>query len=177
MNVIRGEDVVSMIALAAQWTAQTACRRELEIDGGWASQFETFPDIFEHCLRIIDPRQPPAPRAYVSAVAHAARKEWVPTLALLRTGEARTDTDDWRYADLVEIWWMFGDSFGLDEGNEMKRTRRLCAHRYCPLRMRAPLGALSSCRGCKETRYCGRECQRADWGAHKLVCGKRLTSG
>ena len=31
---------------------------------------------------------------------------------------------------------------------------------------------LERCSGCMTVYYCGRECQRKDWPAHKLVCGK-----
>jgi hypothetical protein len=31
---------------------------------------------------------------------------------------------------------------------------------------------LERCSGCMTAYYCGRECQRKDWPAHKLVCGK-----
>ncbi|CAG8976421.1 hypothetical protein HYALB_00008546 [Hymenoscyphus albidus] len=31
---------------------------------------------------------------------------------------------------------------------------------------------LKICSKCKTTRYCSAECQRADWKAHKLTCGK-----
>ena len=30
---------------------------------------------------------------------------------------------------------------------------------------------LCACDACSAVRYCGRECQRADWAAHRLVCG------
>ena len=30
--------------------------------------------------------------------------------------------------------------------------------------------ATGYCMCCKTVRYCGRECQRADWAAHELVC-------
>jgi hypothetical protein len=34
-------------------------------------------------------------------------------------------------------------------------------------------GKLRDCSGCKSVRYCGRECQKADWSVHKPTC-KRL---
>ena len=32
------------------------------------------------------------------------------------------------------------------------------------------MGRLKSCHGCGFVKYCGRECQRAGWPAHQLVC-------
>jgi hypothetical protein len=30
-----------------------------------------------------------------------------------------------------------------------------------------------TCEGCKVARYCGKECQKKDWKAHKKVCVSR----
>lgn len=35
-----------------------------------------------------------------------------------------------------------------------------------------PEVSLKNCAKCKGTKYCSRECQKADWKAHKKVCGK-----
>ncbi len=32
---------------------------------------------------------------------------------------------------------------------------------------------LRSCMGCERVRYCGKECQRADWMRHKSLCRKK----
>ena len=32
-------------------------------------------------------------------------------------------------------------------------------------------GGLKACMKCKKVRYCGQECQRVDWKAHKKSCG------
>ncbi|OAQ57975.1 MYND domain-containingprotein [Purpureocillium lilacinum] len=37
----------------------------------------------------------------------------------------------------------------------------------------APEVDLKRCEKCSTTPYCSRECQKADWKAHKKVCGKR----
>ena len=35
------------------------------------------------------------------------------------------------------------------------------------------LTSLSACANCRSTRYCSRDCQKADWRTHKQVCGLR----
>ncbi|KAL6897715.1 hypothetical protein GGI43DRAFT_409723 [Trichoderma evansii] len=36
-----------------------------------------------------------------------------------------------------------------------------------------PKATLKRCAKCSSTRCCSRECQKADWKAHKKICGKR----
>ncbi|RSL99565.1 hypothetical protein CEP52_009682 [Fusarium oligoseptatum] len=36
--------------------------------------------------------------------------------------------------------------------------------------------SLKHCAKCKQTHYCSRECQKADWKAHKKVCSKQAGS-
>ncbi|KXS09807.1 hypothetical protein M427DRAFT_207042 [Gonapodya prolifera JEL478] len=35
---------------------------------------------------------------------------------------------------------------------------------------------LRSCATCKRIKYCSKECQKADWKAHKLFCGTSIMS-
>ena len=35
-----------------------------------------------------------------------------------------------------------------------------------------PKSQLKKCTGCGVAEYCGRECQREDWKAHKTTCGR-----
>ena len=48
------------------------------------------------------------------------------------------------------------------------QTGKHCAH--CQ-RQGSPGFLFKVCAGCNDTRYCGRDCQKADWKAgHKAVC-------
>ena len=47
------------------------------------------------------------------------------------------------------------------------RDLETCAHCAKP---RAMVGALRACSRCQQARYCGVECQRAHWPAHKRAC-------
>jgi NAD(P)H-dependent flavin oxidoreductase YrpB (nitropropane dioxygenase family) len=40
----------------------------------------------------------------------------------------------------------------------------------------APGQTFASCAKCRRVRYCGKECQAADWREHKKACGKRRAS-
>ena len=55
------------------------------------------------------------------------------------------------------------------------RSTRACA--ACQ-KAETPRAALSRCAGCKDSFYCSRECQRADWKQHKQHCGSpKATAG
>jgi len=55
--------------------------------------------------------------------------------------------------------------------SDAKRLGRQFVCDYCGKHSNAKL---SACSRCKFTFYCGRECQRAAWPAHKADCGKAL---
>ncbi len=54
----------------------------------------------------------------------------------------------------------------------------ICYSPYCPLPgRRAVRSKMFQCTGCPSghnVSYCSRECQEADWPAHKVVCGKTI---
>jgi hypothetical protein len=54
-------------------------------------------------------------------------------------------------------------------GPRAVRVVRACAG--CEVTAKASAqGKLKECSSCRSVRYCGRECQKADWPAHKATC-------
>ena len=39
----------------------------------------------------------------------------------------------------------------------------------------SPPGKLKVCEGCRNARYCGRQCQKAHWKQHKKECRRLMT--
>ena len=39
------------------------------------------------------------------------------------------------------------------------------------------LEKFSYCKACRQTCYCSRECQKADWPDHRLTCSRRMAGG
>ncbi len=58
----------------------------------------------------------------------------------------------------------------LDDGRELSLKAECVARSGCASAGCASDEASSVCSRCQAVRYCSRECQRADWKAHKRVC-------
>ena len=58
----------------------------------------------------------------------------------------------------------------LDDGKELSLKAECVARAGCAAAGCASEEASSVCARCEAVRYCSRECQRADWKAHKPVC-------
>ncbi|VDC07515.1 unnamed protein product [Peniophora sp. CBMAI 1063] len=78
---------------------------------------------------------------------------------------------------VMGAWLQLGSNLGLDLDAEQKRHGRDAARRclwfICPHhRATDDSLKLSSCKGCGDARYCGRNCQKRDWikGGHKKKC-------
>ena len=58
----------------------------------------------------------------------------------------------------------------LDDGKELSLKAECVARAGCAAAGCASEEASSVCGRCEAVRYCSRECQRADWKAHKPAC-------
>jgi hypothetical protein len=58
----------------------------------------------------------------------------------------------------------------LDDGKELSLKAECVARAGCAVAGCASEEASGVCSRCEAVRYCSRECQRADWKAHKPVC-------
>jgi uncharacterized protein YjhX (UPF0386 family) len=58
----------------------------------------------------------------------------------------------------------------LDDGKELSLKAECVARAGCAAAGCASAEASSMCGRCETVRYCSRECQRADWKAHKAAC-------
>jgi hypothetical protein len=58
----------------------------------------------------------------------------------------------------------------LDDGKELSLKAECVAKTGCAAAGCASEEASSVCGRCEAVRYCSRECQRADWKAHKPAC-------
>ena len=61
-------------------------------------------------------------------------------------------------------------AIALDDGKELSLKAECVARAGCAAAGCASEEATSVCSRCEAVRYCSRECQRADWKAHKPVC-------
>jgi hypothetical protein len=58
----------------------------------------------------------------------------------------------------------------LDDGKELSLKPESVVRAGCAAEGCASAEASSVCGRCEAVRYCSRECQRADWQAHKPAC-------
>ena len=63
----------------------------------------------------------------------------------------------------------------LDDGRELSLKAECVARAGCAAAGCASEEASSVCARCEAVRYCSRECQRADWRAHKPACAAAHT--
>ncbi|KAI0311234.1 hypothetical protein OF83DRAFT_1151719 [Amylostereum chailletii] len=96
-----------------------------------------------------------------------ARQVWFPTLQTFRTLSVAPAHEESR-AYLVEKWMEFGKEAGLEDRSDwdeekmrawLKNAMARCAWAACEFNVMKPAGALRTCAGCKETRYCDKVCQ------------------
>ncbi|KZV69290.1 hypothetical protein PENSPDRAFT_486919 [Peniophora sp. CONT] len=118
------------------------------------------------------------------AFRQAARREWYPTLKVLRELPLRDRRTLPKCTKLIPAWQDLGRALGLDEANEkadfereMKKAAQMCAWFECEYHEKKPPHPTRACVGCAEARYCSRLCQQKDWreGGHKQKC-KRIKS-
>ncbi|KAI0308606.1 hypothetical protein OF83DRAFT_1180603 [Amylostereum chailletii] len=115
----------------------------------------------------------------------SARKRWYHTMRSLRgtDSDMRSPIQKSQTKKLVFSWRHLGETMGLREKDERERVAELkksaqtfCAWSECVYHTLKPDGALRTCTGCDEARYCRRSCQTKDWKAgHKKKC-RRLTA-
>ncbi|PNH10382.1 SET domain and MYND-type zinc finger protein 6 [Tetrabaena socialis] len=112
-----------------------------------------------------------AGEAAAPVVAEAARC-WLLELGLYSSAGAEAAQRRWRTE--------FGGAAAGDTPSWPPRGLRMCGSRCCST-FGGAAGAeslkLRRCQGCRRVRYCDRACQRADWPAHKLVCGALAAEG
>ncbi|KZV61783.1 hypothetical protein PENSPDRAFT_658652 [Peniophora sp. CONT] len=120
----------------------------------------------------------------IPEMKNRAKEMWWPSFTRLQAAHyiAQGNGESKKYAGLLRQWESFGNACGLDTEKERKRHRRegraFCTWAVCQWStVKPPDGVtLKACQGCGEAQYCGRECQKSDWGkgGHKERCGKRI---
>ncbi|VDC06111.1 unnamed protein product [Peniophora sp. CBMAI 1063] len=165
---VRGEDVVIMLARGTDMLAEGKGEASFSLVQGLLREYSHL--LTKKSLREIAPE-------LVSGLIRGMRKEWVPTLKILRATRSLDRYGNRDFTGLIEAWKALGRDLGLEERQEVQRLdgRKHCSWRDCKYNMEET-NKLSTCQGCGETRYCSRECQKSDWsaGKHKLLCGKRV---
>ncbi|VDC01528.1 unnamed protein product [Peniophora sp. CBMAI 1063] len=137
-------------------------------------------------------------RTFLAEMKARAREIWWPSLARLQAAHyialgntksiasvpTGSGEGNKRLAGLLKQWEAFGESCGLDAERERRRHRRegrtFCSYPACQWSIVKPPESvtLKLCQGCGEAQYCGRDCQKSDWGkgGHKEKCGNRIKS-
>lgn len=169
----RGTELTTFLACGSQIAAETVAR--FEESAPFCDRISEVLDIYRSIAMSSEWRAT-AP-VFVDELARGARTEWFPTLSLLRARSYRLGELSHAFSKLVNAWVLFGKAIGLDEKQEWARADKRCSYYLCPFSKQDPPGALSTCKGCGQVRYCGKECQRSDWKNHKQKCGNRLKEG
>ncbi|KZV63748.1 hypothetical protein PENSPDRAFT_200132 [Peniophora sp. CONT] len=168
---VRGEDVVSMLARGTDMLAEGKGQGSFFLVQNLLKEYSLL--LTQWSLRELAPE-------LVSGLIRGMRKEWVPTLKILRATRILDKSGNRDWNGLVDAWTALGRNLGLEERKEVQRLdgRKHCSWRDCKYNVEEA-SRLSTCQGCGETRYCSRECQKSDWsaGKHKLLCGKRVKGG
>lgn len=168
---LRGTDVISFLVYGAQIAAETASRS--------SESSEFCADVSSAILSYRSFTKLMKIPAFFDSLARGARAEWFPTLSLLRGRNYHLEILNGAFNDLIFAWISFGQALGLNESEERRRARasKRCSYHLCSFSGLDSPSALSTCKGCGQVRYCGKECQRGDWKNHKQICGKRLKEG
>lgn len=119
----------------------------------------------------------------LKAYKHSVRREWYPTLAMLRTLPKAGISHDTHRDDVVRAWIALGMTVDLDEVKEReeyerfgKRAAQSCSWRDCRYHTETAPNPSRVCVGCgevvspsctvtsiqltsKQQRYCGKPCQ------------------
>ncbi|KZV74855.1 hypothetical protein PENSPDRAFT_748958 [Peniophora sp. CONT] len=112
---------------------------------------------------------------FLQSYKDIARERWYENMRSIR-GARYTQITRASYVMLVECWERLGKTLELDEVKARTRfeTRhaRMCSWAPCPSHTKPSDKPLQVCKGCKETRYCSRDCQVNDWkeGGHRVMC-------
>ncbi len=124
-------------------------------------------EIVRAQIRANPPTKPAAP---VGAVA--ARPLPAGTRVLVQRLVAKPE-HNWKCARVVSFDARTGRyAVALDDGKELSLKAECVARAGCAAAGCASEEASSVCGRCEAVRYCSRECQRADWKAHKGACAQ-----
>jgi hypothetical protein len=115
-------------------------------------------------------RATPPTNAAAPATAGAARPLPAGTRVLVQQLVAKPEHNG-KLARVVSFDARTGRyAVALDDGRELSLKAECVARSGCAAAGCASEEASSVCSRCQAVRYCSRECQRADWKAHKPVC-------
>ena len=108
-------------------------------------------------------------KSFLAGIKRQARVDWWPSLRAMHTTRSRISdfgpAHVIKHEAAVREWTRFGETLGLDAGEEQKRHERAASRRcswfVCQWHRTTPDQdvRILSCKGCGEVRYCGRTCQ------------------
>ncbi|KZV61525.1 hypothetical protein PENSPDRAFT_658831, partial [Peniophora sp. CONT] len=177
---LRGDDVVTILSLGVDLlAADGGVRVENDLDTDFCERLNDYTRAWKRKKEYkIAEGSPKLLQTFHNDMKARARLDWWPSLhrmqIMVHRGGANIKP---QMRKLAENWEAFGKALGLDPAKERARherdARNRCAWRECQHHREKPDDiVLSTCKGCGEVRYCGRECQKSDWskGGHKVRC-------